>query len=566
MGAVYVVCHKDTGAQLALKVMHPEIVADPMARARFAQEARIASMIESAFVVTVTDAGVDDATGMPFLVMELLRGAELGELLKQRGRFSVADVVTYLGQAAKALDKAHAKGIIHRDLKPENLFLCDSDDRAKEIRILDFGIAKIIQSAAHATTQGAGTPLYMAPEQTRRGRDVGPWTDVWALGLIAYALLVGRTYWEADTIGELFGEILAPDHEPASARAARFGVALPAGFDAWFARCVHDDPTRRFGRAGEASAALAAALTSGVAGSGLSRPEEDVSVTPPRPPVVLAAPVVIVGTHVSATAQTTPMAAATPATPGLPTPARRVAGRSAYAVASVGAVACIGLAIAFAPRGAKHALEPAGERARSGAPTDLAVELRNEYTQGVDGLERTGKPDFSRTIALVEAIRRMDPQNGHAWYYSGEIKRVSKPDMFSAKRCFLGWPDGKPVDLGPYQEDFYRYLEVAATLPAVALSNPSAEICYGQGNGYCLQRTAWIYQLLAIDFYRTGLAMSGVDRITALTQAKHYVNGALKYRTPEGTAGFNQCIPSTLLLDKLNAELANPTRASSSAR
>jgi serine/threonine protein kinase len=262
MGAVYVVRHVKTGAQLALKVMRPEIVANAGMRERFAQEAQVASLIESRSVVVVTDADIDEATGIPFLVMELLRGNELGELLGQRGRFSPGEVVDYITQTARALDKAHRKRIVHRDLKPENLFLEQGDDdEPPRIKILDFGIAKIVESTVHAvSTQGGGTPLYMAPEQLSRGRQIGPWTDIWALGLIAYVLLVGKPFWEAEAIAELYGEILNSEREPPSARAARLGVTLPFAFDSWFARCVVNEVGSRFQRAGEAGVALAAAL------------------------------------------------------------------------------------------------------------------------------------------------------------------------------------------------------------------------------------------------------------------------------------------------------------------
>src|SRR3954470_21496125 len=116
MGAVYAVRHVRTNALLALKVMSPEIVADEGFRERFTQEAQIASLVDSPNVVQVTDADVDAKTGLPFMVMELLRGRELGDLLKERGRFTAEEVVTWLSQVARALDKAHAANVVHRDL------------------------------------------------------------------------------------------------------------------------------------------------------------------------------------------------------------------------------------------------------------------------------------------------------------------------------------------------------------------------------------------------------------------------------------------------------------------
>jgi serine/threonine-protein kinase len=260
MGAVYVAEHTTTRKRVALKLMRPEIVASESARARFVQEAQASAMIESGNVVDVYDAGVDAETNVPFIVMELLVGNELGELVQERGRLSAAEVVDYVAQTARALDRAHAAGVIHRDLKPDNLFLAVRDGEPPRVKVLDFGIAKFLASAGAETTRAAGTPLYMAPEQTRRGANIGPHTDVWALGLIAYTLLVGRPYWEGEDIHEIFGEILGGAHEPPSARAARSGVTLSPAFDTWFFLCVASDPAARFGRAGDAAAALAEAL------------------------------------------------------------------------------------------------------------------------------------------------------------------------------------------------------------------------------------------------------------------------------------------------------------------
>jgi serine/threonine-protein kinase len=261
MGSVYEVRHVVHNKRYALKLMHPELAADDEARARFVREAQIDAVIESAYVVSVVDAGVDPATETPFLVMEFLVGEELGDMIKRGARVPPDRLVRWLGQVARALDKAHAKGIVHRDLKPENLFLTVNDDEGEKIKVLDFGIAKWLEAASQSSTLGGGTPLFMAPEQTRRGRDIGPWTDIWALGLLAYVLLVGKPYWRAQTIGELYGELLDPSgREPPSTRAAAQGVTLSPTFDAWFFRCVDNDPRQRFGRAGEAIDQLAIAL------------------------------------------------------------------------------------------------------------------------------------------------------------------------------------------------------------------------------------------------------------------------------------------------------------------
>ncbi|WP_437896383.1 serine/threonine-protein kinase [Sorangium sp. So ce124] len=266
MGAVYEAHHLGTGRRSALKVMLSHIIERPELRRRFELEARVTAHVESPFIVEVFDAGVDDATGVPFLVMELLRGEELGQCLRRVGRFSPEEALACLHQTALALDETHRAGIIHRDLKPANLFLSVRADGGRRIKILDFGVAKIIaeSTAGGGATQTVGTPLYMAPEQFR-GRRVSAATDIYALGMMAYTFLVGEAYWaderkEEDNLVAFALDAAYGPVEPASARAARRGVSLPDGFDAWFARATAVDPDRRFPTATAAARALGDAL------------------------------------------------------------------------------------------------------------------------------------------------------------------------------------------------------------------------------------------------------------------------------------------------------------------
>ncbi len=266
MGAVYEVVHLETDRVRALKVMHDGALESPELRQRFRREARVTSKIESEFIVEVFDAGIDDESGVPFLVMEMLRGEDLGQRLKRAGRFSAADTVTYLSQTARALDKTHAAAIVHRDLKPANLFLTTREDGSPRVKILDFGIAKLVaEGETQGGTSSLGTPLYMAPEQFRGSGKVSAQADVYALGLIAYSFLVGRPYWEeerrqAENLIAFALEIVAGPVEAPSARAARREVTLPPKFDAWFMRAVAPEAKNRFPRAGEAIMALGEAL------------------------------------------------------------------------------------------------------------------------------------------------------------------------------------------------------------------------------------------------------------------------------------------------------------------
>jgi serine/threonine protein kinase len=276
MGAVYEVLHVETARKRALKVMHPQFLQSQEMRDRFRQEAKVAANIESEFIVDVFDAGIDEATEMPFLVMELLKGEEIGRRVTKRGRLAPSEVVTYLHQTALALDKTHKAQIVHRDLKPENLFLTERDDGLPKIKILDFGIAKVVADSGTNVnaTRSLGTPLYMAPEQFRPGYRVAPTADLYALAMIAYTLLVGRTYWaEEATGGNVFSFAMVAVNgppEPATVRAQRAGVPLPPALDAWFARAASPQPEARFPTATATVAALAEALGVPVPGLGTS--------------------------------------------------------------------------------------------------------------------------------------------------------------------------------------------------------------------------------------------------------------------------------------------------------
>jgi serine/threonine-protein kinase len=268
MGAVYEVIHLETERRRALKVMHAHFVDSADFRERFKREARVAAQIDSDYIVDVFDAGVDDATRMPFLVMELLRGEELARMLKRVVRLAPNDVVTCLFQTSLALDRTHKASIVHRDLKPENIFLCERDDGPPQIKVLDFGIAKFatsVKGTSQATTS-VGTPLYMAPEQFQPGADVTPAADIYALGLLAYTLLVGTDFWHEELSRDenvfafaliaMKGPIEAP-----SARAMRVaGVPLSPAFDAWFRKATAVAASARFATASEAVRELSNAL------------------------------------------------------------------------------------------------------------------------------------------------------------------------------------------------------------------------------------------------------------------------------------------------------------------
>jgi serine/threonine-protein kinase len=261
MADLYEAEHLHTRRRVALKVLHPEVMADPAALERFRREATACADIDSEHIVAVLDSDVDPTTQRPFLVMEYLHGKDLAQYIADTWGASApiptSQALLLLRQVASALDKVHAAGIVHRDLKPANLFLVTPDDGPPRIKIVDFGVAKLLRERSGSEGERIGTPLYMAPEQLVQGASLSPATDVWALALIAYELFVGAPYWEGNTAASLFERI--PDrrqHPLPSTLAAARGVKLTPSFDRWLLRCIDPDPAQRPASAGAAIAEL----------------------------------------------------------------------------------------------------------------------------------------------------------------------------------------------------------------------------------------------------------------------------------------------------------------------
>ncbi|MBL8601651.1 MAG: protein kinase [Myxococcales bacterium] len=264
MAEVYEAEHVVTRRHLALKLLRPEVLANPKNVERFYREASVCSGIDSDHIVAIVDCDVDKASDVPFMVMELLQGEDLAQYIARANAegtgITPSFLLTLLKQVASALDKVHAQGIVHRDLKPANLFLTFPSDGPPRVKILDFGIATLIDEEPHRSPQGrVGTPLYMAPELLLSGATITPSADLYALGLIAYELMVGHPYWEGNTATSLFAKI--PDRQARprpTTLAARHNVSLPPAIDAWLLRCLDPDPARRPASAGAAVGDLVA--------------------------------------------------------------------------------------------------------------------------------------------------------------------------------------------------------------------------------------------------------------------------------------------------------------------
>jgi eukaryotic-like serine/threonine-protein kinase len=202
MAIVYEGEHVALGKRVAVKLVQSLLAQDDEIVHRFEREARSASAVESEHIVHVFDVGADPELGL-FLVMELLKGEDLARVLTRRHRLDALYACGLVKQAALGLEKAHAAGIVHRDLKPANVFLVERDDGTTLVKLVDFGIAKIVREAQDARVQrkgltrrgtAIGTPQYMSPEQAQGLDTVDHRTDVFSLGAVLFEAIAGEPY------------------------------------------------------------------------------------------------------------------------------------------------------------------------------------------------------------------------------------------------------------------------------------------------------------------------------------------------------------------------------------
>ncbi|WP_437604608.1 serine/threonine-protein kinase [Sorangium sp. So ce834] len=258
MGAVFVAEHVSLRQRVAVKFLLPRAKDFPGASARFLREARAAAAIRSEHVARVIDVGTAEL-GLPYIVMEHLRGRDLQQVLDARGPLPVSEAVDYVLQSCEAVAEAHARGIVHRDLKPGNLFLTSGPSGVPVVKVLDFGLSKSAEDAAEedgkltASEMMLGSPCYMSPEQVRCTKDVDARTDVWALGIILYQLLTARFPFDAPSISALFVAIVTDAPRPP--RVHRW--ELPVHLEEVILRCLEKDVQQRLQSVVELSRALA---------------------------------------------------------------------------------------------------------------------------------------------------------------------------------------------------------------------------------------------------------------------------------------------------------------------
>jgi len=247
MGVVFRAEHPHINRRVAIKVLHPGADRNPEVVHRFFNEARAATEIRNEHIVEVLDFGTLPE-GMPYLVMEWLDGESLGSLLRSARKLPLAQAALIMSGIARALRAAHGKGVVHRDLKPDNVFLVKRDGEPALVKVLDFGIAKLLATgmpAQYQTQTGAiiGTPAYMSPEQCRGAKEIDHRTDVYALGVIGYQMLTGRLPFAADALGELLLKHLTETPPPADS----LEPSVPAPVSQILARALEKEPEKRPG-------------------------------------------------------------------------------------------------------------------------------------------------------------------------------------------------------------------------------------------------------------------------------------------------------------------------------
>lgn len=256
MGLVAAAFHLEIEQAVAIKFVNPAALGEGEATERFRREARALAKINSEHVVRVLDVSTL-ASGLPYMVMELLEGRTLEEELGARRVLPVFEAVEYVLQAIEGVAAAHAAGIVHRDLKPANLFVARRADRSRLVKVLDFGVSRSLAESGPSlrlTRTGTivGSPLYMSPEQLRGSKTPDARSDQWALGAILFELLSGRTPFGADSLPDLYAKLLRDEPNPISGD----GVEVPRELEAIIARCLRQDPAERFADVSELARAL----------------------------------------------------------------------------------------------------------------------------------------------------------------------------------------------------------------------------------------------------------------------------------------------------------------------
>ncbi|TKD07571.1 serine/threonine-protein kinase [Polyangium fumosum] len=257
MGAVYEADSVQGEGKRAVKLLHEEFTRIPEVRDRFLAEVTATKNLVHPNVVPILESAVAEDSS-PYLVMELLRGQSLGDKLDGGVIVPVPEAYRITSQILAALSAAHAQRVVHRDLKPDNVFIAKDPGGNEVVKILDFGIAKVMDAAGgmgNKTRTGAliGTPGYMSPEQIRSAKNVDPRSDLWGVATILYQMLTGQLPFEADNDFTRLTAVIVSPPTPITTYAPQL-----ERFTSFFDRALEKDPNKRFQSADEMAQVLAA--------------------------------------------------------------------------------------------------------------------------------------------------------------------------------------------------------------------------------------------------------------------------------------------------------------------
>lgn len=288
-GAVWLARDRRLDIDVALKLLHPEVVALPGMFERFARESDLSLRMLSPNVVKVLGGGLTE-DGVPYIVYEGLEGEDLATKLWRLKRLSLGEMSTVVLHICRGLARAHAVGVLHNDIKPENVFLTKDTSGNMLAKILDFGVAELMKKRVDGAPgePGAGklvgTLEYIAPEVFLGDRAPSPQSDIYSVGVLAYECCTGRCPRPAASMIELVMAFASGPLEPPSA----LRLEVTPELDAWFARALHDDPDERFESAKAMAEALQVVMPS-VADRGSSRRliDEEMRAARPDPNPVL---------------------------------------------------------------------------------------------------------------------------------------------------------------------------------------------------------------------------------------------------------------------------------------
>ena len=257
MGLVFIGEGVQDRRRVAIKVLRAELVSETLIRARFIEEAAATMRLHHTNILRVFEAA-EAEDGTPYIVMELLDGVPLSAYTQAGERVPAAQAVSIMRGVLHGLGAAHAAGIVHRDLKPENVFLARDPSGQFTVKLLDFGIAKVMDVAGgmgNKTKTGMllGTPAYMSPEQIKSSRDTDPRSDLWSAGVLFYELLTGKQAFRAPTEFARLSQILGAQADPLGTVDPALAVWQP-----FVDRALQKERTMRFQSAGEMEQSLGA--------------------------------------------------------------------------------------------------------------------------------------------------------------------------------------------------------------------------------------------------------------------------------------------------------------------